>query len=104
MCGDDGSIANFGGIGGITTSNYAESFSNNAAVIYPNPTHDFITINYPEIIKNDIIELYNYQGQLVLSEPFNGQLKILNIHNFANGMYFLKLKNDHKTNKVIIEN
>ncbi|MEM9546606.1 MAG: T9SS type A sorting domain-containing protein [Bacteroidota bacterium] len=61
--------------------------------IYPNPTSDFITIDFDEG-ENSTLELYNQQGRLM----YNGQfVKNLDISNYTSGLYNLKVQKGNLT-------
>ena len=64
--------------------------------IYPNPANDNITIeNTPlSIIKDEIISVFNIQGQLLLQQPMLQTKTIIDISGFAGGMYYVKVKTE----------
>jgi hypothetical protein len=77
--------------------------------VYPNPAHDFITIEYNT--NNDkanvVVELSDETGRRVYSQQLVRQLDaiILDTRNFKSGNYFVKLVVDNKTansTKVVI--
>ena len=78
--------------------------------IFPNPTSDFLFINYslnsPEIVQ---IEIYNTTGQLIESPRFMGkeglnQNKIA-INEYEKGIYFVKIQTNHSVStKKLIKN
>ena len=74
------------------------------AGIYPNPTSDFLTI----AIKNTIIEeveVYNTAWQLLyIDKTPKKEVQTIDLNNFAQGLYFLKLKLDGQTlvQKIIV--
>ncbi len=63
-------------------------------LIYPNPTHDFITIENKHIIGQ--VDIYDIHGQMILSCQNSNTV---NISNLKEGIYLVKLTN-HKTNDV----
>lgn len=58
---------------------------NSDFVIYPNPSHDDLTIKLPAGVKLEKVELYNMLGQLLLKE----KNAVINISPFSNGVYTL---------------
>lgn len=67
--------------------------------IYPNPTTGIISFETP-IPENSNISIYNIQGELVRSVSILESNSNLNISDFKNGIYFIKINND-KMNSVI---
>jgi len=68
----------------------------NKIIIYPNPSHDNITIENTSLNKteNDIISIYNVQGQLLLKQPMQQEKIEINISGFAKGVYVLKIESE----------
>jgi hypothetical protein len=66
--------------------------------VYPNPTSNFVTINYPESSEALIIEIYDFSGKLVKTCHDN----YVDVSNFKRGLYFLKINfgNNVFTTKV----
>jgi photosystem II stability/assembly factor-like uncharacterized protein len=97
LCGDDGSIANFGGIGGlittIPTNKYIENFKAN---IYPNPAGSILIIDLPHLSGITQIEIINLQGQIVLSETTNIKTNKLNIAQLNTGVYFIRINTNNQ--------
>jgi hypothetical protein len=71
--------------------------SNTNISIYPNPTHQSITINFAQIISNEIrVEFLNSTGQLVLEKRLDDNLNIINLSELANGLYVAKVLDGKK--------
>ena len=77
--------------------------------VYPNPAHDFLTIEYNSCNeKTDVaIELFDESGRKVYSQKLIRQFDaiILDTRNFKSGNYIVKLEVDNKTaksSKVVI--
>ncbi|MDD4149467.1 MAG: immunoglobulin domain-containing protein [Bacteroidales bacterium] len=72
-------------------------------LIYPNPAKDYLTISD---ISNNIenIEIISVTGQVIKSFSVNSNEITLNLTNFAEGIYFVKLKRNNEilTKKIII--
>jgi hypothetical protein len=106
MCGDEGSIANFGGIGGITTSiKNINEYENSGVNIYPSPASSVLNIEVGNLIDNLQIEMINMQGQLVLTKKINDKNTTINIETLSKGIYFVKIIDDKnwQVRKVIVE-
>jgi len=61
--------------------------------LYPNPSHDKLTIETPISAIIGRISIYNIHGQLVLNKTVGQDKEILDISGFRKGIYFLKLEN-----------
>ncbi|PQJ71736.1 T9SS type A sorting domain-containing protein [Polaribacter butkevichii] len=61
--------------------------------VFPNPSEGLFEINLPLNVKNIKLQVYNIQGQLVVSkkQPVNGGNAKLDIRNQAKGIYFVKV-------------
>ncbi len=57
--------------------------------IYPNPTNNIIYVQGLSDIENNIVELYNVQGNLMLSKEMLGNCMI-DLVEFANGIYVIQ--------------
>ena len=68
----------------------------NSFTLYPNPANDNIIIENTTFKINDdeIISIYNIQGQLLLQQPIKQQKTEINISSFAGGMYYVKVENE----------
>ena len=68
----------------------ADSFINQEISVYPNPSSDFLKIL---ALKNiDEINIYDIMGKQVYSNKTNTKTLDLNISNFKNGYYSIKIK------------
>jgi subtilisin-like proprotein convertase family protein len=78
----------------------------NQMVVYPNPTKGVLNINLNAQIDGDTqYSIYDIQGRMILSKKSNALVEVLNIENFANGMYVLSVENgSSKTTKKIVLN
>lgn len=70
---------------------------------YPNPTHDIITVNANSII--DSVELMDIQGRVLVALKSEATTASVNLSNYANGVYFLKVNsgNASKTKRILKE-
>ncbi len=71
---------------------------------YPNPTSGKVCISYnlPQLTKQAQLELYNYQGQLMLKKylPTGSREIKINVNDLPVGMYFYRLRNDEKMSRA----
>ena len=61
----------------------------NSIKIYPNPTNNIMYLQGLSDIENNIVELYDVQGNLMLSKEIVGS-GIIDLAEFANGIYVIK--------------
>lgn len=58
--------------------------------LYPNPTHDKLTLEVSSEMLGKKLSLYNRQGQLQKIEAITSSPQVLDVSNFKPGVYFLK--------------
>ena len=73
-------------------SNVKSLHASKSMIVYPNPSNNKITIEYPAIKKDAIISLYNLQGKLLLQQKIRQEKTELDISQFAKGVYILELR------------
>ena len=66
----------------------------NQIKIYPNPTNKFINIDN---IQNSEINIYDINGKLIYKQFINENKLVLDIKDWANGIYFIKTQSDTKS-------
>jgi hypothetical protein len=67
----------------------------NAINIYPNPTNGLVYLSLTQT-SNGVIELYDINGNLLLSQQTaNSPSTVLNLQNFAAGIYVLRYKDEN---------
>ncbi len=65
--------------------------------VFPNPTNDFVLIQFNELIENSGYTLYNLTGKVLESKLITSNETKLDLRNYASGQYILKLtKNSTK--------
>lgn len=74
---------------GVSTS-ILEKETNDNTIVYPNPTNGVVTI---QLTNNNskAIELYNVIGELLILNQTNQSKHTIDISNYPNGVYFLKV-------------
>jgi hypothetical protein len=87
----------------VTTDDVGLNEIEDLITIFPNPSNTDITIN--NIPTNAIIEIHNILGEKIVSRQSEGNTNTLNVSNFSNGTYFVKINTDSKsyTKKLIIK-
>ena len=80
-----------------------EDFSQLEFNYSPNPAKDNLTINANASIES--LQLFDVQGRLLVTEITNSHQANINISNYSNGVYFLKVNSEMgaKTKKIIKE-
>jgi len=65
-------------------------------MVYPNPASASLTITQISGFskKENMLYVYNIQGQLLMQQMFNTFKTDIDIHNLENGLYLLKIEND----------
>lgn len=74
--------------------------------IYPNPASGEITIQLTKECKNCSAELYNSLGQILYSEKLSAMENKINVSEFENGVYYLKINSESKQQmikKVVVQ-
>lgn len=81
-------------------TNINEKKNNDKITIYPNPSNSLVYINLPNSKQNFTIELYSTLGELILKTT---DKTVLDISNFTNGIYLLKVRqaNNSFTTKIV---
>jgi hypothetical protein len=69
------------------------SSDNENIQIFPNPAHDYINVNMDE---NAVMEIYNVQGQLMISGKLSVMNNSIHLTNLSAGSYILKIINNTK--------
>ena len=82
-----------------------ENLDNSFGVtVFPNPTADFVQIQFDKATNNNVIELFSVEGKLLLSETKNATtISQIDMSKYSNGTYLLKIKtvNNNKSYKII---
>jgi len=79
-----------------------EFTTENAFSVYPDPANDNITIESTSLnnIKDEIISIYNIQGQLLMQQPMLKLINNIDILSLESGLYIIKIKTK---NRVVIK-
>jgi len=86
----------------ILTNIVEESAKSTSNCVYPNPTSNYLIINVPQ---QKVIEISNIKGQLLKTFLVNGDKNSINISDFINGIYIIRVRTDNgiMTKKFIKE-
>lgn len=73
--------------------------------VYPNPTHNFVHLEFPENTREGNIEIRDLTGRLVYSEKMTTTSAEMNVSSFSKGMYMIHFRNDehYAIRKLIVE-
>jgi hypothetical protein len=72
----------------LSSSN--QVIANHLIRVFPNPATDFIQIESKNWI-NDIIQIFNVNGQLLKTLPFNHSIIQIDVQDLPSGTYFIKI-------------
>lgn len=67
-------------------------------VLYPNPFNDHLSFQLIKNYKHITFELFNFQGQKVMSKPLINS-ETINVASLASGVYFYRLSIDNKIHR-----
>ena len=74
--------------------------ANNLSVkIYPNPNSGLFYLEALSLDASLEIQVFNLQGEMLFVNSFNqkdGEIQLVDIQNYPNGIYFVKIINDDK--------
>ena len=82
---------------GITVTNITELNTKLNVSIFPNPTNEFVKIVSSED-RDYTIQLFNISGKLLVEKEINKIDNTINMNEFTNGTYLLKITNKNETN------
>ncbi len=75
--------------------NATEDLRESGILVFPNPTHNLLTINAETFGKPLQMKLFSLDGKLIFNQNFTKQLEV-ELSAFANGMYLLQLQSEEK--------
>jgi hypothetical protein len=81
-----------------------DKFDSKSILIYPNPSNDYINIDFESNLSNVSVEILNSLGHVLIlenladvSSKHNMQIAI---HNLPSGLYLLRVKSDHQLHRL----
>ncbi|MDD3688100.1 MAG: T9SS type A sorting domain-containing protein, partial [Bacteroidales bacterium] len=75
----------------------------NSVNVYPNPAVDNLYLDIADTVFPVNCEIYNSAGQLVEILQLSNNLTVINVKDFAGGMYVLKINSESKTYSLSFE-
>jgi endoglucanase len=82
------------------TTMSSDSFTTSKVKLYPNPTSNSITIK-GEKNMNQSFSIFDQMGREVLKGKLNGNATEVNLSNFSNGIFILKIEGNKESAKII---
>lgn len=79
----------------VNLSTNSNTFSENELSIFPNPTNGIIKVKSKLLNVN--YKIYDIRGALIKEEVFDNELQTIDISNYLNGIYILKIENENYT-------
>lgn len=70
--------------------------TNSSLSVYPNPTSNFLNIEFLNIPEKGVVELYNTIGELMFSEKLNNKNNAINTSQLNYGMYYIRVVENNK--------
>ena len=67
----------------------------NAIKLYPNPTNDYLQLEFENLKGNKTIELFDLQGKIVLKFDTSKDNYYLSMTNIIKGIYLLNCKHEN---------
>ena len=67
----------------------SELTKNHNLIVYPNPSNNYLNISLDEGVSNSSIQIYNMNGQLLLSRALNSNTIRIDVSDFINSLYFV---------------
>ena len=77
--------------------------NNMEMILQPNPTTGIVTLSIENTVGNELIQVIDYTGKVVLSEQMRDRKQIIDINHLSNGIYFVRVVsgNNVKVEKLI---
>lgn len=78
----------------INTLDTKEMIAEAKLMVYPNPSHDFLSISFDQLETTEY-RILNVQGQVVLKDKLNLDNKLIDIRMIQKGVYFIQFGVNH---------
>ncbi len=86
--------------GNIRTLGISDNeLKDNSIKVYPNPSQDYIDIQYKEFMTGDTYSVFDVKGKKVLSGELNGDVTSVDISSLQSGMYTMYIYSKTKSDK-----
>lgn len=75
-------------------------------LVYPNPAHDLLFVELPDVTQQAEFNIYNALGKLIQTKRLQNQTTIISLHSIKPGIYLVEVKQGEllKRFKIIINN
>ena len=75
----------------LITSTINENFEENFFKIYPNPAHNYVTLDFIEVSSGSV-SIYDIGGRQIINKEFNSsKVEIISIEDFSSGIYIIRV-------------
>ena len=81
---------------GVFPASVSNTINEKSISIYPNPSHEKITIKNIDLETLKSIEIISMLGETIISKEINHSETTINIQNLSSGIYIIKLKTENK--------
>ncbi|MBO3116246.1 T9SS type A sorting domain-containing protein [Winogradskyella sp. DF17] len=68
-------------------------------ILYPNPSKEWLNIQFGETLEKGLLSIYDVNGRLIQQKEVSGDTLLLNIENLNSGMYILSI--EEQNSKVV---
>jgi len=79
---------------GNCPTNINDIENSNVVSVYPNPTNDYLNIENALLTNDEIISVFNIQGEIILQQIIQQQKTEIEISNLTKGVYILKIESE----------
>jgi GH25 family lysozyme M1 (1,4-beta-N-acetylmuramidase) len=98
----NGNMVAFNSLMGCSTTGINQTLLNNSFNIYPNPSANSFHIDYTGVNREAVVNVYDINGRLVLTQNMNGKT-IIDANHLSDGIYNVNIANsDGIVNKRLI--
>ncbi|MCU7552868.1 chondroitinase family polysaccharide lyase [Chitinophagaceae bacterium LB-8] len=80
----------------LNSDRSAEEFTAHKVVLYPNPVNDILTISLSKLETGAIIQLYNANGVLLVSQRLTKMTQTVSMKGLVPGIYYVQVKNGNE--------
>lgn len=80
----------------ISISSVIEMEATDEIFIYPNPTHDFITLNIASYKNPEVLIISTVDGKVIKKEIISAENHVINLQELPAGIYILNLRDSYK--------
>ncbi|MBP7808443.1 MAG: T9SS type A sorting domain-containing protein [Bacteroidia bacterium] len=85
----------------ITSIGITEHYGDIGHIVFPNPVSNILTVQFSTATDKTVIELYNTLGQILITEKIDAPVHRMDLGNFSQGVYYLKINGSSSSVKII---